>query len=269
MADTFDIKGLEKFGELGERLKKDVTKQIDLAARTSINKTIDLITYGKVTGINASGGNGKGIVVKAARALRIPVEHIYYRTFVAGVKVTEGKGRGVKPYASLMIRGNDIVVSDLLLKGNDAKARYGFKSRKRKIQNKKRPNMKALAASARNKGSVTIAGRTYRNSILADGSYRVSDRKVGKLTMDEYYMQKLGALPKKLEGKQMLLFQRKGGKKQGKPYPVKVVKIRKQSVMNALTTAANSSIAALTNETDKILRNEVKRRMKKIGFDIK
>lgn len=269
MSTTFDLRGFEQFKVIGERLKKDVQKQIDLASKTAVNKSIDLLAYGKVTGISAKSSSAKGIVAKAASKLRIPVEHIYYRSFVAGIKVTAGKGRGIKPYASLMIRGNDIVMSDLLLSGSDAKGMYGYQTRKKRVAGKRRPNMKAKAAAARGKGGITIAGRNYRNSYLADGSYRNSGKKVGKLTMNEYYMEKLGAKAMQLKGRQMLLFQKEGGARQKSPYPIKVVKIRKQSVMNALNASANSAISGLNRDIDNILRRELKRRMKKIGIELK
>ena len=268
--NTFELEGFKQFEVLGERLKKDVQRQVDLSGKAAVNKSLDLLAYGKTKGITAKGSTLKGIIGKVANKLRIPVEHIFYRSFTANIKVTAGKGgRGIKPYASLMIRGNDIVVSDLLLKGADAKAMYGFKSRKKRTSNKRRPNMKGIAASARNKGSVTIAGKNYRNSYLADGSFRNSSGKIGGLSINDYYMQKLGAQSFQLKGNQMLLFQKKGGKRQKLPYPVKVVKIRKQSVMNALNSAANATLSGLSSEVDGILRNELITRLKKIGIELK
>ena len=265
--ERFDVKGFEKFGELGDRMKKDIANQIDLAAKTSVNKTADLVAYGKITGINDQGGNEKGIVRRVARTLRVPAEHIYYRTFIAGVKVTEGKGsRGVKPYASLMIRGNAIGVVDLLLKGNEAKARYGFKTRKKKVGGKARPNMRSKASSARTSGGVTINGKTYKDAYIEDGSYRMSKRKVGKLTMNQYYMQKLGANTRALKGQMQVLRRKNSGQKL--PYPTKRVEISKARVIGALNIAALKAKTINNSEIDSIMKSEVKRRMKKLGFDL-
>ena len=263
--DNFSITGFDDFKVFGERLKNDVQKQIDLAQRNSINKSIDLLAYGRTNSITAKNSSSKGIIRKVANSLRLPVEHIFYRSFVAGIKTTQGKGgRGIKPYASLMIRGNDIVVSDLLLKGADAKAMYGFTTRKKKVGAKKRPNMKSAAAAARNGDSVNIAGKNYRNSYLADGSYRAKSE-----TNNQYYMEKLGAKAYQLKGNQMLLFQKKGGRKQKLPFPVKVVKIRKQSVMNALNSSAGSTLSSLNSEIKNVLRTELITRLKKIGIELK
>ena len=264
MTDSFDIKGFEKFGELGELLKKDVKNQIDLAAKTSVNKTADLVAYGKITGINEKGGNSKGIVVTAAKTLRIPVEHIYYRTFIQGVKVTEGKGgRGIKPYASLMIRGNGISVVNLLARGAAVKAMYGFTTRKKKVGSKTKPNLKNRISGARRKGSVVINGKTYADAVIGDGSYRNSSDKVNK-----YYMEKLGAGSRKLAGKQTQVFRRKN-KNQKLPYPVDVVKISKKRVMGALLSAVRRSKSVTQRDIDIIMVKEVKRRMKRLGFDLK
>ena len=255
----FQIEGLANL----KNVTKELQKQVDLASKTGINKTADLIAYGRTTAINAKNVKPTSAIGRAARILLIPTEHIFYRTFIRNIKISVGKGVGGKPYASVMMRGNDINVVDLLLKGNEAKTMYGFKSRKRSISGKVRPNMKGKAAAARmGGGKVKIAGRVYNNSYLADGSYRNKSEK-----MNRYYMDKLGAKAKKLAGSRFLLFQRKDSG-QKLPYPSKVVKINKRKVINALSNAANSAISRYGKDIQRLQTEEVQKRLKKLGFKL-
>lgn len=263
---TFEMTGLEGLGELTERFGVEVQKQVDLASKNGINKAADLITYGRTSNIKASTVSSKSVVAMAAKALRIPKEHIFYRTFTKGIKVSVGRGRGAKPYASVMFRGNSINVVDLLLSGNEAKAMYGFTTRRKSIHNKRRPNMKAHAAKARvggrRSGKVRIAGRVYGNSYIEDGSFRASSSKV-----DKYYREKLGAKPFRLEGDRFLLIQRKNAG-QKLPYPSKVVKIDKFKVLRALDAAAAYGVKSNSNKIIEMQNIEVNKKLKKLGFTL-
>ena len=197
MVDNFTVSGISGFNDLSVKiLQGSVQKQVDLASKVGVNRATDLVAYGKVSGINANNTRPNGAVSKAAKALRVPVEHIFYRTFTQGIKVSTGRGRLAKPYASIMMRGNGINIADLLVNGDDAKKMYGFTSRKKGVSGKVRPNMSAKAAAARiggrRSGKVRIAGRTYNNTYLEDGSKRNSSQ-----ALNRHYMQKLGADPSK------------------------------------------------------------------------
>lgn len=266
MVDNFTVSGISGFSDLSKLLEKDVQKQVDLASKVGINRATDQVAYGRVSNIRANNVNSKGAVAKAAKALRIPVEHIFYRTFTQSIKVSTGRGRLAKPYASIMMRGNGINIADLLATGDDAKKMYGFTSRKRGVSGKTRPNLKAKASAARvggrRGGSVRIAGRTYSNAYLEDGSKRNSSEK-----MNRYYMDKLGAKAFKLKGRRFLLLQKKDAG-QKLPYPVKAVKINKQRVMRALRAAASASVTANSAKINTLQYDEVKKRLKKLGFKV-
>ena len=260
----FEVTGLEGFGEVADLLKNDIQKAVTLASKAGINKAADKIAYGRVSGITPANISSTSVIGRAASILRIPKEHIFYRTFVQGVKVSAGKGRSARPYASIMIRGNAINVVDLLVKGNEAKSMYGFKSRKKNISGKVRPNMSSKVDRARiggrRSGVVSIAGRAYNNAYLENGSYRASSE-----AMNKHYMEKLGAKAKKLGGKRFMLFQRKNAG-QKSPYPVKAVKIQKITVRNALISAANASTANLGSTIKDMQTKEVQKRLKKLGL---
>lgn len=254
----FKIEGLEHL----KNLNKKIQQQVDLASRNGVNKAADLIAYGRTTAVNAKNVKPTSAVGRAARILMIPTEHIFYRTFIKNIKVSVGS-KGAKPYASVMMRGNDINVVDLLLKGNEAKTMYGFKSRKRSISGKVKPNMKGKAAAARmGGGKVKIAGKVYNKSYLADGSYRNKSDKINR-----YYMDKLGAKANKLAGSRFLLFQRKDSG-QKLPYPSKVVKINKRKVISALSNAADSAISRYGKDIQRLQTEEVQKRLKKLKIRI-
>jgi len=260
----FDVTGLEGFGDVAELLKHDIQKAVTLASKAGVNKAADKIAYGRVSGITPKNITSTSVIGRAANILLIPKEHIYYRTFVQGVKVSAGKGRSARPYASIMIRGNAINVVDLLAKDKEAEAMYGFKSRKRRVGSKRRPNMSSKVSRARiggrRGGKVKIAGRTYNNAYLENGSYRASSKAINK-----HYMEKLGAKATQLGGKRYLLFQRKSvGQKN--PYPVKAVKIEKLKVRQALISAAGSGTNNVNTVVKEMQTKEVHKRLKKLGL---
>lgn len=267
MTVSFELSGFDQLGKFGKEFGDKVQKQVDLGSKAGINKAADLITYGRVSGISAGNVKSDSVVSRAANALRIPQEHVFYRTFVRGIKVSVGRGRGAKPYASVMMRGNGINVADLLASGNDAKAMYGFTSRKKGVGSKVRPNMRSKAANARvggrRSGKVRVAGRVYNNSYIEDGSYRASSAKVNR-----HYMKNLGAKAMKLNGKRFLLLQKKH-EGQTLPYPVKVVKINKIKVMRALNAAASYGARSKADKIVDLQTKEVHKRLKKFGFEIK
>lgn len=268
--NTFEVKGFEKFGEVGERLNKHVQRQVDLASKLGVNKGADLIAYGRVSAPKPTNIKPDSAIGIAARILRVPTEHIFYRTFVRGVKVSRAKGRTAKPWASVMMRGNAINVVDLLVSGEEAKAMYGFSTRRGRVGGKKKPEMRSKAASARvggrRSGKVKIGKRVYSNAYIEDGSYRAKKGMYGKLTIEQYYVQKLGAKAgKKLAGDRFLLFQKKD-KGQALPYPSKVIKIDKKRVMEALSRGAESASRKYHVQIADWQHKEVNRRLKKLGL---
>jgi len=265
-ADSFTVSGISGISDLSKLFEKDVQRQVDLASKLGVNRSSDLVAYGRISGINANNIRSNSAVAKTAKALRIPVEHVFYRTFTQGIKVSTSRGRLAKPYASVMMRGNGINIADLLATGNEAKAMYGYSSRKRGVSGKTRPNLASKVANARlggrRSGKVRIAGRTYNNAYLEDGSRRNSSAKI-----NQYYMSKLGASAFKLKGKRFLLLQKKDAG-QKLPYPAKAVKINKARVMRALRAASVASINENSAKIDTLQYKEVKKRLKKLGFKV-
>lgn len=261
MATSFEIKGFEAIGKMGERLNKEVQKQVDAASKLGINKTADLVTYGRVSAPKPTNLKADSAVALAAKALRIPVEHVFYRTFVQGIKISAGRGRGGKPFASVMMRGNGINIADLLYTGDAAKQLYGFQSRKRKVSGKKRGDITSKAIASRSgRGKVKIGGKTY-SGFIQDGK-----RRIGR---EKYYVEKLGAtLGKGLKGKRFLLMQKKDAN-QKLPYPVKVVKINSTRVLRALNAASKRAVATYASKITDLQSKEVNKRLKKLGFELK
>lgn len=264
MATSFEITGIDDLGKKTTALMNKVQKGVDLAARAGVAKAADMVAYGKVNNIKASSVTSTSVVGRAANKLRLPVEHLYYRTFLQGIKVSHGKGRSAKPYASIMMRGNRINVADLLASASEAKGMYGFTSRKRKVVNKKRPDLSSKAASARvggrRSGKVKIGRITYSNAYVEDGSTRASSE-----AMNKHYMKKLGASERMLKGKMFLVFKKKS-RGQKLPYPAKAMVIKSRLVMKVLEAAANEGISNNWNKIGKIQMAEVQKRLKKIGF---
>ena len=260
----FNVTGLEGFGKVADLLRDDIQKAVTLASKTGVNKAADKIAYGYTSAISPSKISSTSVIGRAASTLRVSKEHLYYRTFVQGVKVSAGKGRSARPYASIMIRGNAINVVDLLVKGQEAKAMYGFKTRKKRTSGKVRPNMSSKVGRARvggrRSGVINIAGTAYNNAYLENGSYRASSK-----AMNEHYMNNLGAKAMKLDGKRFMLFQRKSSG-QSNPYPVKAVKISKLKVRNALIGAATASTANVGSVIKEMQLKEVQSRLKKLGL---
>jgi hypothetical protein len=266
MTTSFDVKGIDGFGEIGELLNKTIKNKVDLASKRGINKAADLIAYGRTSNIKPNNLKSDSVISLAAKALRIPIEHLFYRTFVQGIKVSSGKGRGAKPYASVMMRGNGINIADLLYSDESAKKLYGFNSRKKRVSGKKRASLTSKVSSARvggRRGSkVRIAGKTYKG-FIEDGSHRTSSEKVNR-----YYVNKLGASAKrKLGGRQFVVIERRDAG-QKLPYPSKVVKINSKRVVKALNGAASRGVSLRGDQISKMQTDEIYSQLKKFGFTI-
>ena len=259
MATNFDVVGSESFGELGKFFTTEIQKQVDLASKAATNQSADLVTYGRTKSINAKNSTSSSIVSRAARTLLIPKEHIYYRTFVRGLKVSYGANRGAKPYASVMLRANSINVADLLVNGSEAKKMYGFTTRKRSNTGRIKPN---LRSKKNRNGRITVAGRTYTDTFLADGSHRDSTE-----GMDEHYMTRLGAKAFKIKGKYWGLFQKKDPN-QKLPYTSKMVRINEARVLRVLRAAAEYSISINGDGVEQLQSKEIDRRFKKLGLKV-
>jgi hypothetical protein len=265
---SFKVIGLDDLDKFGDSFDKEIKRQVDLASKAGVNKASDLIAYGRTSRINADTVASDSAVGRAAKTLKIPVEHVFYRTFSLGIKVGVGKGRLAKPFASVMMRGNSILLSRLLVSGKAAKSMYGFESRKRKTGSKSKPDMQGLVNSARIGGrrgnKVRIAGRTFDNSFLEDGTKRNSSE-----AMNRHYINRLGAdRNRKLAGRQFLLIQRKN-KGQKLPYPSKVVKIKSSRVTQVFSLALGVSLNSKHRKISELQTKEVHRKLKKLGFDLK
>jgi len=264
----FTLEGFDGLGALGDQFKGEVKRQVSLASKAGISMGADFVAYGRTSSPKPNNISSNSAVALAAKALRVPTEHIFYRTFVRAVKVSVNSSRGAKPFASVMLRGNSINVVDLLVRGDDAKKMYGYSSRRRNVSGRVKPNMKSRADAARKggrrSGRVVIYGREYTNAYIEDGTTRARSD-----AMENHYVNKLGAKPNSgLKGERYFLFQKRD-KGQKLPYPAKAVKIDSKKVTRALDLAASVSLRRHAIKINELQTQEIHKRLKKLGFELK
>lgn len=260
---VFNVVGGQNLGKDFEKFAKHVQRKVDLAAKTGKTKALELVMYGKTTNINPRKVSPTGALGIASKRLGIAPHHLYYRAFARGIKRS-------RPYASGLIRTNDMLAPILLLGVNKSKEYHGYTTRKRgtnsnkgKRQRIRTSRARAAKRSIQGSGRLKIGKRTYRDVFIQDGRKR-NDPKV-----DAYYRKQLGADAFKLGkiGNPMMIMQKKH-KTQDKPYPTKVVKIPSSRVYSAVMTGVRGSVSINNSKIKKAQHDEVNKRLKKLGLKL-
>lgn len=260
----FTIVGVKEQVKGFEFFTKDVQRKVDLAAKTGKGRALDYLMFGREKRVNVNNITATSVVGITARTLGVPAYHIFYRTFTRGINRN-------KPYATGMVRTNDLKLIDLLVSAADAKEYYGYLTRKRgtkgsanKANKRNIGNTHALKARAKLKGkkSIRVGRKVFQDVFIESGKTRTSSKK-----MNRYYEDVLGAHKFNLTkvGNPYYAFTKRD-KDQSKPYPVQVVKIAQQRV----NTVANAAITRVTNtqsgEIARIQNDAVFEKLKKLGF---